>query len=59
MLNTSVLDFTGQSAIVTGGATGIGESCARLLARRGALLEGGVKVRQVPEENCDTWFIDI
>ena len=22
-------------------------------------LEGGVKVRQVPEENCDTWFIDI
>ena len=24
--NTSILDFTGQSAIVTGGATGIGES---------------------------------
>ena len=38
MANTSVLDFTGQFAIVTGGATGIGESCARLLARRGATV---------------------
>jgi len=24
-----------------------------------ANLKGGVKVRQVAEVNCDTWFIDI
>ena len=23
------------------------------------ILEGGVKVRQVAEENCDTWPIDL
>jgi NAD(P)-dependent dehydrogenase (short-subunit alcohol dehydrogenase family) len=35
-VNDAVLDFAKQIVIVTGGATGIGESCARLFARRGA-----------------------
>ena len=30
--------FTGQSAFVTGAATGIGESCARKLASEGAVV---------------------
>src|SRR5712671_3643210 len=30
------MDITGASAIVTGGASGIGEACVRLLAKRGA-----------------------
>ena len=30
--------FEGQSAIVTGAATGIGESTARILAQRGAAV---------------------
>jgi NAD(P)-dependent dehydrogenase (short-subunit alcohol dehydrogenase family) len=30
------MDLNGTSTIVTGGASGIGEACARLLARRGA-----------------------
>lgn len=30
------LDFSGQVAVVTGGASGIGEACARLLAQAGA-----------------------
>lgn len=34
----TALDFTGQCAVVTGGATGIGESCAHLFARRGATV---------------------
>jgi NAD(P)-dependent dehydrogenase (short-subunit alcohol dehydrogenase family) len=29
-------DFTGKVAIVTGGGSGIGEACAKLLAERGA-----------------------
>ena len=37
-MNISVLDFAQQSVVVTGGATGIGESCARLFARRGATV---------------------
>lgn len=36
-MNT-VMDFTGQVAVVTGGATGIGESCAHLFARGGATV---------------------
>ncbi len=35
-MNDTSQDFTGQSAIVTGAATGIGEACARRLARSGA-----------------------
>lgn len=37
-MSDSVMDFSGQCAIVTGGATGIGESCAHLFARRGATV---------------------
>jgi 3-oxoacyl-[acyl-carrier protein] reductase len=37
-MSNDVLDFSKQAAIVTGGATGIGESCARLLASRGATV---------------------
>ena len=29
-------DFDGRTAVVTGGASGIGEACCRLLAERGA-----------------------
>ena len=32
------MDFERQIAVVTGGASGIGEACARLLARRGATV---------------------
>lgn len=35
-MNENRQDFTGQSAIVTGAATGIGEACARRFARQGA-----------------------
>src|SRR3981081_4043653 len=35
------MDITGASAIVTGGASGIGEACVRLLAKRGAKVGGG------------------
>jgi NAD(P)-dependent dehydrogenase (short-subunit alcohol dehydrogenase family) len=35
-MSDSALDFEGQSVVVTGGATGIGEACARLFAGRGA-----------------------
>jgi 3-oxoacyl-[acyl-carrier protein] reductase len=35
-MNIGALDFEGQSAIVTGGATGIGEACCRLFAKGGA-----------------------
>ena len=48
-VNTSILDFSGQSAIVTGGATGIGESCARLFARRG----GAVTVSDIDAKGAE------
>ena len=35
-MSDSALDFEGQSVVITGGATGIGEACARLFAGRGA-----------------------
>lgn len=37
-MNDSTQQFTGQAAIVTGAATGIGEACARRLARGGAAV---------------------
>jgi NAD(P)-dependent dehydrogenase (short-subunit alcohol dehydrogenase family) len=33
---TQLLDLTGKVAVVTGGGSGIGEACAKLMARRGA-----------------------
>ncbi|MBT7855415.1 MAG: SDR family NAD(P)-dependent oxidoreductase, partial [Nitrospinaceae bacterium] len=35
-MDNTTLNFDGQSVIVTGGATGIGESCSHLFARQGA-----------------------
>ena len=35
-MNTDVFNLTGKTAIVTGGARGIGAACAMLLAERGA-----------------------
>lgn len=35
-MSTGAMDFEGQSVIVTGGATGIGEACCRLFAEAGA-----------------------
>ena len=37
-MSGSSMNFEGQSVIVTGGATGIGESCAHLFAERGAAV---------------------
>ena len=51
-------DFEGKNAIVTGGATGIGESTARILADRGATVtifdinqEGAERVSSSINEN--------
>jgi len=37
-MTTKAMDFEGQSVIVTGAATGIGEACTRLFAERGAAV---------------------
>jgi NAD(P)-dependent dehydrogenase (short-subunit alcohol dehydrogenase family) len=37
-MTTNAMDFTGQSAVVTGGATGIGEATSHLFAARGATV---------------------
>lgn len=37
-MNKNVLDFEGQSVVVTGAATGIGEACTRMFAERGAIV---------------------
>lgn len=37
-MNKNIMDFSGQSAVVTGAATGIGEACARMFAQGGAAV---------------------
>jgi 3-oxoacyl-[acyl-carrier protein] reductase len=37
-MNVGAMNFEGQSVIVTGGATGIGEACCRLFAKCGAAV---------------------
>ncbi len=56
--------LTGRSAVVTGGASGIGEACARALAGRGAKvtvadLDGAAAERVAQEIGGVAWQVDL
>jgi 3-hydroxybutyrate dehydrogenase len=57
-------DLTGRTALVTGGASGIGAACARELAGRGATVtvadvdEGGAKTL-ADEIGGNAWAVDL
>jgi 3-hydroxybutyrate dehydrogenase len=56
--------LTGRSAVVTGGASGIGEACARALAERGAKvtvadLDGAAAERVAQEIGGIAWQVDL
>ncbi len=56
--------LTGRSAVVTGGASGIGEACARALAERGAKvtvadLDGAAAERVAQEIGGVAWQVDL
>ncbi|MBF7733801.1 3-hydroxybutyrate dehydrogenase [Rhodococcus erythropolis] len=58
------MTLTGKSALVTGGASGIGEACARLLAARGAHVTvadlDDVAAKSLAEEIDGTaWAVDL
>lgn len=57
-------DLTGRSALVTGGASGIGAACARELATRGALVtvadRDDVAAKELAQEiNGKAWPVDL
>ena len=43
---TNVIDLTGRTALVTGGARGIGRACCELLAQAGAKVAFNYRVEQ-------------